>query len=158
MIMVFAVVIVLPLALAWVTELRAGESASRAALVDRIGWFPVPLLALVLFLVAPSQVEAVLASLPVMRAIFIACLVFLVGATICGLLIGKAFRLQVSQARTLLFALTTRDSFVVLTFAIALPAAREMAAIVIVFQSLIELFGMLALSWLVPRKLLPLDP
>ena len=156
MVLVFAVVIVLPLALAWLTERWAGQKASRAALIERIGWFPVPLLALVLFLIAASQVEAVLESLPVMGDIFIACVAFLIGATICGLVIGKVFSLPVPQARTLVFSLTTRNSFVVLPFALALPAAWEMAAIVIVFQSLIELFGMLALLWLVPKKLLPL--
>ncbi|MCX8999695.1 arsenic resistance protein [Rhizobiaceae bacterium BDR2-2] len=155
MVTVFAVVIVLPLALAWLTERWAGERPARAALVERIGWFPVPLLAVVLFLIAASQVEAVAESLPVMGKIFIACVAFLIGGVICGLLIGKAFKLPVPQARTLVFTLTTRNSFVVLPFALALPATWEMAAIVIVFQSLIELFGMLALLWLVPRKLLP---
>lgn len=155
MVTVFAVVIILPLALAWATEQWAGKRARRAAQVERIGWFPVPLLALVLFLIAGSQVEAVLDSLPVMEDIFIACVAFLIGATICGLLLAKAFKLPVAQARTLIFSLTTRNSFVVLPFALALPAAWEIAAIVIVFQSLIELFGMLALLWLVPRNLLP---
>lgn len=156
MVTVFAVVIVLPLVLAWLTELWAGKRTSRATLVKKIGWFPVPLLALVLFLIAASQVEAALASLPVIGDILLACVVFLVGAVICGLAIGKAFKLPIPQARTLVFTLTTRNSFVVLPFALALPATWEMAAIVIVFQSLIELFAMLALLWLVPRKLLPL--
>ena len=74
----------------------------------------------------------------------------------CGLAIGKAFNLPVAQARTLFFTFATRNSFVVLPFALALPAAWEMTAIVIVFQPLIELFGMLVFLWLVPQKLLPL--
>lgn len=152
---VFAVIIVLPLVMAWLTERWAGDRAPRAALIEKLGWFPVPLLAFVLFLIAASQVEAVLDSLPLMGDILIACIAFLIGAAICGLLIGKAFKLPIPQARTLLFSLATRNSFVVLPFALALPAAWQMAAIVIVFQSLIELFGMLAFLWLVPRKLLP---
>jgi arsenite transporter len=155
MITVFAVIIVLPLALAWLTELWAGKRAPRADLIEKLGWFPVPLLAFVLFLIAASQVEAVLGSLPLMGDILIACIAFMIGAAIIGLMIGKAFKLPIPQARTLLFSLSTRNSFVVLPFALALPAAWELAAIVIVFQSLIELFGMLALLWLVPRKLLP---
>lgn len=131
-----------------------GRKSPRAALIERLGWFPVPLLAFVLFLIAASQVEAVLDSLPLMGDILIACIAFLIGAAIVGLMIGKAFKLPVPQARTLLFSLATRNSFVVLPFALALPAVWEMAAIVIVFQSLIELFGMLAFLWLV-RKLLP---
>lgn len=156
MVTVFATVIVLPLALVWLTELWARKSISRTALVGRIGWLPVPLLALVLFLIAASQVEAAPASLPAMGGILLVCILFVIGAVIFGLAIGKAFRLPIPQARTLVFTLTTRNSFVVLPFALALPATWKMAAIVIVFQSLIELFAMLALLWLVPRKLLPL--
>ncbi len=155
MVTVFAVVILLPLALAALTEKWAGDRASRTAVVARTGWLPVPLLAVVLFLIAASQVDAVRDSLPVMASIFLACVAFLVGATLSSLVIGKAFRLPIAPARTLVFTLTTRNSFVVLPFALALPATWELAAIVIVFQSLIELFGMLVLLWLVPRKLLP---
>lgn len=64
--------------------------------------------------------------------------------------------LPVRQARTLLFSFATRNSFVVLPFALALPAAWDVAALVIVFQSLIELFGVLVLLCLVPRRLMPL--
>lgn len=155
MVTVFGIVIVLPLAAAFLTERWAGQNPSRAARVEKLGWFPVPLLALVLFLIAASQVEAVLDSFPLLGDILVACVAFLIGAAVCGLLIGRAFRLPVTQARTLVFTLATRNSFVVLPFALALPAAWEMTAIVIVFQSLIELFGMLAFLWLVPRKLLP---
>lgn len=155
MITVFTVVLALPLGLAWLTERWAGEKPPRHALIERIGWFPVPLLAFVLFLIAASQVQTVQEALPVLGSIFLACLVFLIGATACGLVLSKRFGLPTSQARTLVFTLTTRNSFVVLPFALALPAAWEMAAIVIVFQSLIELFGMIALLWLVPKKLLP---
>ncbi|RWR32335.1 arsenic resistance protein [Sinirhodobacter populi] len=154
MVMVFAVIIALPLLLAALTERWAGESPRRGAVVDRLGWFPVPLLAVVLLFVAASQVETVRSSLPVLGEIFTACLAFLIGGVVCGLVLARAFRLPVPQARTLLFTLTTRNSFVVLPFALALPGGWSIAAIVIVFQSMIELFGMLALLWLVPRKLL----
>ncbi|MFA5488359.1 MAG: bile acid:sodium symporter [Candidimonas sp.] len=156
MAIVFAGVLILPLWLAWLTERWAKRHAGRAELVARIGRLPVPLLALVLFFIAASQVEAVRNSMPVMGDILMACAAFLAGATVCGLVIGRAFRLPTPQARTLVFTLTTRNSFVVLPLALALPATLGTASVVIVFQSLIELFGMLALLWLVPRKLLPL--
>lgn len=148
---VFAVVIALPLAAAFLT----GRWASRRAVVARLGWLPVPLLALVLFLIAASQVEAVRGALPLLGVVALACGAFLAGGVLCGLGLSRAFGLAVGPARTLLFTLTTRNSFVVLPFALALPAGWERAAIVIVFQSLIELFAMLALLWLVPRRLLP---
>lgn len=154
MLTVFVVIVLLPLIGAYLTERWAGEAPVRAALIRRLGWFPVPLLAVVLFLIAASQVEAAAGSLPLLGEIAAACVAFLVGAVVCGLAIGVAFGLPVGQARTLVFTFSTRNSFVVLPFALALPAAWEMAAIVIVFQSMIELFGMLALLWLVPRRLL----
>ncbi|VFR34821.1 Arsenical-resistance protein ACR3 [plant metagenome] len=152
---VFGVVIILPMALAYLTERWAEAQPPRAALIARLGWFPVPLLAIVLALIAASQVEAVLGSLPVLGSILAACLVFLLGSATCGVGLSKAFRLPTAQGRTLLFSFATRNSFVVLPFALALPSGWELAAIVVVFQSLIELFGMLAFLWLVPRKLLP---
>jgi ACR3 family arsenite transporter len=155
MVTVFAVVLVLPLVLAWLTERWAGAQASRTALIEWLGGWPVPLLAGVLFLIAASQVEVARGALPVMGHVLVACLVFLVGAVIFGWALGRVFGLPVPQARTLVFTMTTRNSFVVLPFALALPVAWGMASVVIVFQSLIELFGMLVLLWLVPRKLLP---
>jgi ACR3 family arsenite efflux pump ArsB len=51
----------------------------------------------------------------------------------------------------LIFSFGTRNSFVVLPLAIALPEVWVAAVVVIVFQSLVELFGMVAyLKW-VPR-------
>lgn len=152
---VFLLLIVVPLILAWITEKWARRAPSRAAVVGRLGWLPVPLLALVLFLVAGSLLETVLESLGLMDQVFIVFALFLLGAVTCGLVLGRLFRLPVPQARTLLFSLATRNSFVVLPFALAMPGAWGAAAIVIVFQSLVELLGMLALLWLVPRVLLP---
>ncbi|TVP93698.1 MAG: arsenic resistance protein, partial [Pseudomonadaceae bacterium] len=57
--------------------------------------------------------------------------------------------------RTLAFSLGTRNSFVVLPLALSLPSGWELVAVVIVMQSLVELFGMLLyLHWL-PRRLFP---
>ena len=153
---VFALLIAAPLALAWLTERWAGRALGRAEKVARLGWLPVPLLALVVFLIAASQGEALAHSLPLIDEVLVAFLLFLLGATICGIVLGRLFRLPVAQARTLLFSVTTRNSFVVLPFALALPPAWGAAAIVIVFQSLVELLGMLALLWLVPRRLVPM--
>jgi len=154
MVAVFAVIIALPLALAYLTQRWSDRGEGRASVLRHIGWYPVPLLALVLFLIAASQVQAVRGTFHAMAEVLIACLIFLVGAVLCGILIGRAFRLPLTQARTLLFSMATRNSFVVLPFALALPEPGEVAATVIVLQSLVELLGMLALLWLIPRRLL----
>jgi ACR3 family arsenite transporter len=65
--------------------------------------------------------------------------------------VARMFALPPASARALVFSLGTRNSFVVLPFALALPAAWDIAVVVIVFQSLVELFGMVAYLWVVPR-------
>ncbi|MFN3623376.1 MAG: arsenic resistance protein [Hyphomicrobium sp.] len=153
---VFVVLIGVPLTLAFLTEVWSERPGARASVVERLVWFPVPLLALVVFLIAGSQVEAVAGSLPVLGHVLLAFLLFLVGAAVIGIVVARLFSLPVPQARTLVFSVATRNSFVVLPFALALPAVWDVAVIVIVFQSLVELFGMVGFLWLVPRKLLPL--
>ncbi len=155
---VFIGIIALPLLAALLTARWAARRPARAAAIRRAGALPVPLLAGVLFLVAASQVETVARALPLLPGILLACVVFLAGATASALAIGRILRLPVPQARTLVFTMTTRNSFVVLPFALALPAGWEIAPVVIVFQSLIELFAMLAMMWLVPHRLLVADP
>ena len=55
------------------------------------------------------------------------------------------------MGRTLTFSLATRNSFVMLPLALSLPEPWRAAVVVIVFQSLVELFGMIVfLRWL-PR-------
>lgn len=154
---VFVVLILVPLALAFVTEVWSERSGVRSAVVERLAWFPVPLLGLVVFLIAGSQVEAVAGSLPVLGQVLLAFLLYLVGAATIGIFVARLFSLPVPQARTLVFSVATRNSFVVLPFALALPAIWDVVVIVIVFQSLVELFGMVGFLWLVPRKLLPLS-
>lgn len=153
---VFAVLILAPLCLAFLTEMASERWGPRVVIGERLAWFPVPLLALVVFLIAGSQVDAVARSLPVLNQVLLAFLLFLAGAATIAILVGRLLALPVPQARTLVFSVATRNSFVVLPFALALPASWEVAIIVIVFQSLVELFGMVGFLWLVPRKLLPM--
>lgn len=147
----FVALIVLPLALAWATERRT-EWVGRA-LIDRLAWMPVPLLALVVFLIAAAQVAAVRASLPLLGAVLPAFVLYLGGALALGLGLGRLLDLPARAARTLAFSLGTRNSFVVLPLALALPAEWQVTTVVIVSQSLVELFGMLAFLRLVPRLL-----
>jgi hypothetical protein len=51
----------------------------------------------------------------------------------------------------LTFSLETRNSFVVLPFALASPESRESTVVVIVGQSLVELFGMVLYLWWLPH-------
>lgn len=66
----------------------------------------------------------------------------------CGL--SPILRLRFDAGRALAFSLGTRNSFIVLPFALALPAGWEGTAVVIVRQYLVELFGLVLCLWLLP--------
>jgi len=83
----------------------------------------------------------------------VASLLFLIAAALLAKGIALQLRLPVEQGRTLAFSMGTRNSFVVLPLALLLPAGWEVAAVVIVVQSLVELFGMVAYVWVIPRHL-----
>ncbi|WP_217632628.1 hypothetical protein [Marinobacter sp. AC-23] len=69
---------------------------------------------------------------------------------------SRLFRLPVKSARTIIFSLGTRNSFVALPLALALPEVWGTTVIVIVVQSLVELLGMMFYLRWVPNKLLPI--
>ncbi len=147
----FVGLILLPLVLAAGTRRWAERRPGRRRWRDRLEWIPVPLLAVVVFLIAASQAGTVghlRHTLGTVAMVFVAYLLLAAGL---GLATAKAFRLSPPAARTLIFSLGTRNSLVVLPFALALPAGWDAAAVVIVLQSLVELFGMIGYLWWVPR-------
>lgn len=146
-------VIGLPLGLAALSERWLDVHPAQAVWRERLAWWPVPLLAVVILLIAATQVGAVrgaLGLLPVLVPVFLAFLLF---AALLAKLLARLSQLPTDQARTLAFSLGTRNSFLVLPFALALPAGWETVAVVIVLQSLVELFGMLFYLWWIPRRL-----
>lgn len=158
LLMAFAGLILLPLALAFVTQRWVAATPRRQRVIAALGWLPVPLLALVLFAVAAGQVGQVSASLGVMGRVLPLFVVFLIVAALLARLVAWALRLPVAEGRVLAFSFGSRNSFVVLPLALALPAGFENAVVVVVFQSLVELFGMLVFLHLVPRWLFPTPP
>lgn len=116
---------------------------------------PVPLLALVVFIIAASQYQVVAASTWLFAPLLLVFSLFLLLTALMARLLTKLFRLPVAQGRTLAFSLGTRNSFVVLPLALAMPAPYELVAVTIVFQSLVELIGMAIFVWWIPNKVLP---
>lgn len=143
----------IPLAVAALSERWIEARVERARWRDKLGWWPVPLLALVVFLIAAAQINAVQQAFDLLFVVAPLYLVFLVLAALSARVIANTAKLPIDQARTLAFSLGTRNSFVVLPFALSLPAGWEIAAVVIVLQSLIELFGMVFYLWWIPRSL-----
>lgn len=154
-------VVVLPLFAAigldrWITA----APTHRTALRTRAGHWPIPLLAGVLGCIAAAHadalttalIDAVAVGLVDALGVFIA---FLILAVVVARVMATAWRLPPAQGRTLAFSFGTRNSFIILPWVLALPAGWEMAAVVVVMQSLVELLGMIVYLWLIPRKVFP---
>lgn len=144
----------LPLAAAAISERWIEAAPQRAVWRERLAWWPVPLLALVVLLIAGAQINALHDAGPVLLAVLSLFAGFLLVAALLARLLGRLLRLPAASARTLAFGFGTRNSFVVLPFALALPPGWETVVVVIVFQSLVELFGMVFYLWWLPRHLL----
>jgi len=143
----------LPLVASALTEQWVEAKPERAVWLDRLGWWPVPLLAAVVFVIAAAQVRTVLASGPILVTVLPVFAGFLLASALLARGLTRWLHLPMDTGRTLAFSFGTRNSFVVLPFALALPAGWETTVVVVVFQSLVELFGMVFYLWCLPRHL-----
>lgn len=122
---------------------------------ERLGWWPVPLLAVVIALVATAHAGAAVEALALFPIVLTVAVGYLAVGLVVAVIAAHIARLPMREGRTLVFSLGTRNSFLVLPFALALPSGWEAASIVIVMQSIVELFAMILYIWLVPSKVLP---
>lgn len=149
--------IVTPLILVWITEWLAERHQTTRKLVNFSGLLPVPLSALVVFLIAGSQVSLVIEQGDFLWSVLLVFVLYLVAAAFIGKWLSARFRFSAPVGLTLAFSLGTRNSFVMLPLALSLPETWHLAVVVIVFQSLVELFGMIIyLRWL-PRLISDTD-
>lgn len=155
MIAAFGMLIMLPLIGAYLTEKWVEKNPRRIRLLDTMAWLPVPLLGLVVFTIAVTQVSLITASFGILKSLLFAYVSFLVGAGFLARILAHFFKLPPRQGRVLAFSFGTRNSFVVLPLALALPPGYDLAVVAIVFQSLVELLGMAVYLWWVPKRLFP---
>ncbi|SDJ12902.1 Arsenite efflux pump ArsB, ACR3 family [Lentzea albidocapillata subsp. violacea] len=141
----FVVLIVVPLTLAWLTQARAGR------IIGAISTTMVPLMAATLFTVVASQVPKLGDDLPQVARVVPFYVVFLVVMAFAGPAVAKVFRLDVASGRAIVFTGATRNSLVVLPLALALPG--DVAGVVVVTQTLVEVVGMVIYVRVVPRLL-----
>ncbi|GGC57406.1 arsenic resistance protein [Hoyosella rhizosphaerae] len=146
-------IVLVPLGAAIVAEYWIEAKPARSVVRDHLAWWPIPALAVVMFLIAGAQVGAVIDAMSVLPVVVPVFIAFLVSAALLAKALAWVLRLPTPQGRTLAFSLGTRNSFVVLPLALALPFGWEITAVVIVVQSLVELFGMVIYLWWIPRRL-----
>ncbi len=146
-------VVAAPLLLAALSERWIEARPARHAWREQLAWWPVPLLAVVVFLIASTQAQAAWDAWDSLAGVVPVFAVFLLLGGILAKALAHLMQLPRDQGRTLAFSLGTRNSFVVLPFALALPPGWEVVALIIVLQSLVELVGMVFYLWWIPRHL-----
>ncbi|WP_436929957.1 arsenic resistance protein [Halosimplex halobium] len=154
----FLALIAAPLALAWLTELWADRSTAGRQWQDTMGLLPVPAMGATLVVVIASQIPRVEDSIGEIAAVVPVYVAFLVVMPLLARVAAGLVRMDAGAARALVFTSVTRNSLVVLPLALALPPRYALVPAVVVTQTLVELAGMVALTRLVPERLVPGAP
>ncbi len=147
----FVFLIVVPLALAWLTQAWAAHRAAGRRTAAAMGTAMVPLMAATLFTVVASQTPKLDDNFAGVGRVVPFYVFFLVVMAFAGLGVARLFRLDVPAGRALIFTGATRNSLVVLPLALALPDALAVAAVVVVTQTLVEVVGMVIYVRAIPR-------
>ncbi len=162
----FLGLILLPMGLALFTEQWAKAHPVGDRWLKCTAWLPVPLLSIVLLLIAASQVTVLLGQfaggdpakmLTGMPNVIFIFVIFLLISGYLSRWVGRLFKLEITTNRTLAFSLGTRNSFVVLPVALALPESWSVVVTIVVLQPLVELTGMMVYLWWIPQQLLKSD-
>ncbi|WP_312918956.1 arsenic resistance protein [Kocuria sp.] len=146
-----AVVIVIPLVAAAVTQLAATRSPVARRWGRLAGGAMVPLMMLTLATVVASQIALVGSRAQALLPLVPVYVSFAALMTALGWAAGRLAGLRVRERRAVLFSGVTRNSLVVLPLALAAPDGTVLAPLAVLTQTLVELLVMLALVGLVPR-------
>ncbi|MBP1325161.1 ACR3 family arsenite efflux pump ArsB [Leucobacter exalbidus] len=147
----FVQFIVLPLAAAVLTQLAAARWPAAADLMRVGSAAMVPLMMMLLAAVVAAHISGIGAHLGRLAAAVPLYLLFAAIMAVLGALASRVARLDRPGSRAVLFSGVTRNSLVVLPLVLALPAPFELAALVVVTQTCVELVVMVVLVWLIPR-------
>lgn len=138
----FAVLILLPMALAVATLTGAKKSRFAQTWCNAWAWMPVPAMAGVLIAVIGSQIAFVMQGFDRLLPVIPIYLGFILLAPLAGAFVAKLCGLEEAPARSVVFSSTTRNSLVVLPLALALPEdIRTLAAAAVITQTLVELLA-----------------
>lgn len=147
----FLLLILLPLALATLTQLLAKRFRAGRAVEGGMLALVVPLMMLTLAVVVGSQVFQVSGALGQLLTVVPIFIAFVLVVAPLGAFVGRRARLDVPGRRAIVFGAVTRNSLVVLPLALALPASFALTPLVVVTQTLVELLAMVVMVALVPR-------
>lgn len=148
----FVTFIVFPLVAALIVQLLTKEGG----LIKEISsWLPVPFMAFTLFVIVASQIGKMSGSFEWILKVVPIYIVFMVIMPFISKKVGKWLQLDVRTGRALIFSGSTRNSLVVLPFALALPVEiRSLVVAIIVCQTIVELVGELIYIRIIPNFIL----
>lgn len=151
----FLGLIVVPLVLALLTQWWSKRQPQGERVLHATAWLPVPFMALTLFVVVASQISKLYTSFDFIRQVIPVYAAYMAITPIIARIVSRIFRLDTGAGRALIFSAGTRNSLVVLPFALALPEPLNgVVSAVIVTQTIVELIGELLYIRLVPKVLL----
>lgn len=147
----FVLIIALPLVAAALTQLAATRWHIGRGIERAVTAAMVPLMVTTLAVVVASQIAGVSAQLGSLLLVVPIYVLFAAVMVPVGMLASRVAGLDVPGRRAILFSGATRNSLVVLPLVLALPAAFDLAPLVVVTQTLVELVAMVVFVRLVPR-------
>ncbi len=148
----FIDMIVLPFILALLLQWWAQKSQVGTKLHQSSAWLPVPLMAIVLFLIVTTQFPLIWQHSALLIQLIPIYISFMILTALISYGLGKWRKLPAIQIRTLIYSSGTRNSLAVLPFAFALPLAMQgLVAVAIVTQTLVELIGELVYTQVTPK-------
>ncbi len=135
----FVWLILLPAALAAMTQVWAARGGAGRRTAEVLGLLPVPATAVVLFVVVAAVIPQLGAAAGAAMRVVPVYLAFAVIAPCLGWTVARCARLDVPARRAVAFSSATRNSLVVLPLALAVPGAVPLLPAVIVTQTMVEL-------------------
>lgn len=147
----FVLIIAIPLIAAGLTQLAAGRTRWGAKAQKIVTDAMVPLMVLTLAIVVASQIAGVGAQLGSLLLTVPIYVLFAAVMIPIGAGAGRIARLDLPGTRSIVFSGATRNSLVVLPLVLALPAKFDLAPLVVVTQTLVELIVMVVFVRLIPR-------
>ena len=147
----FLLIIAMPLVAGALTQLLAARNRAVSAFRGAAMAAMVPLMVATLALVVASQISAVSGQLGALWQVVPVYVTFAAVMVPIGMAAGRVAGIDVPGRRAVVFSGATRNSLVVLPLVLALPTSFDLAPLVVVTQTLVELIAMVIFIRLIPR-------
>lgn len=137
----FIFLILVPFSFAALLQFWSKKSLLGEKLINIFNILPVPSTSLVLFVVILTVIPQLSSAINDILYVVPIYIAFSIIAPIVGFNIGRLFKLETKEKRSIAFSSSTRNSLVILPLALAVPSALPLLPAVIVTQTFVELIA-----------------